>query len=323
MTSATVATDDKPCTPTGSCVRRTTKSRPVRCSRPVCIDAKRRYEKRLALRIERGERAHVPAGPIATRVRELQQRWKQNTIAAAAGIPKQTMRGVGNPAGPIYATVHRSIAARIMRLTADDLGPPEWVSAVGAIRRIQALCAIGWSLREQSIRGNFDAQHIISRGPGRRVTAETYDRIVTLYERLSMTPGPSDIAREHAKANRWAPPLAWDDEALDLPDAEPTGVQVGRAAKGYDEAAVDRAVAGELEGSALTPPERVDAVRRLNAEGLSDTKVAARLGITPRTVLRIRERAGIAASASQTNSGSGFRHLYRAEARKGRREVAA
>lgn len=45
----------------------------------------------------------------------------------------------------------------------------------------------------------------------------------------------------------------------------------------------------------LTPLERAEAIRRLNGRGLSDPKIAATIGCTPRAVLRIRQRVGIPA----------------------------
>lgn len=58
---------------------------------------------------------------------------------------------------------------------------------------------------------------------------------------------------------------------------------------GYDQVAVDRAVAGDVS-IRLTEPELVEAVRQLDAKGLSGAEIATVLGITTRTVQRHRAR---------------------------------
>lgn len=58
----------------------------------------------------------------------------------------------------------------------------------------------------------------------------------------------------------------------------------------YDPIAVDRAVAGDLNGAVLTVPERREAVRRLTDAGHPIRVIAERVKATPRTVVRIRAR---------------------------------
>lgn len=63
----------------------------------------------------------------------------------------------------------------------------------------------------------------------------------------------------------------------------------------YDEVAVQRRIDGD-HVVRLTPHETDEAVRRLNHQGLSDPQIADRLGITDRTVLRLRQRTGVPAT---------------------------
>ncbi len=58
-----------------------------------------------------------------------------------------------------------------------------------------------------------------------------------------------------------------------------------------DPVAVDRACAGELPAGRLTVSERTAAVSRLTRSGLSARQVSARMGVSPRTVVRARRRA--------------------------------
>lgn len=73
--------------------------------------------------------------------------------------------------------------------------------------------------------------------------------------------------------------------------ARPKGTQqwVGGPSKGEpDEIAVERAITGERVK--LSPVDRAEAVRRLTAEGRSALFIAEQLGITTRTVTRIRSK---------------------------------
>ena len=58
-----------------------------------------------------------------------------------------------------------------------------------------------------------------------------------------------------------------------------------------DLVAVERACAGELPAGWLTVSERAAAVSRLTGSGLSARQVGARIGVSPRTVVRARRRS--------------------------------
>lgn len=73
---------------------------------------------------------------------------------------------------------------------------------------------------------------------------------------------------------------------------------VGRVHSGLvDEIAVQRAVSGDLSIS-LSIAERCEAVRLLHRQGRSDGQIANTLGLTGRTVLRIRQNLNLPAVAS-------------------------
>lgn len=65
-----------------------------------------------------------------------------------------------------------------------------------------------------------------------------------------------------------------------------------------DDMAVERRLAGDLTIK-LTIAERRVCVRRLHALGMNDKPIAKRLGISDRTVLRIRKLLGLAANERQ------------------------
>lgn len=108
-------------------------------------------------------------------------------------------------------------------------GAPRAGDDLGTRRRIQALVALGWCYPELAARsGVSGAQvHKWAKG-GAYIRATSRDKIVGLYEALSMTHPPSDTpaqrrnakyARTIAAKRGWPPPLAWDD--IDDPNERP------------------------------------------------------------------------------------------------------
>lgn len=63
----------------------------------------------------------------------------------------------------------------------------------------------------------------------------------------------------------------------------------------FDWVQVERVINGGPP-TGLSRSERDEVIRRLNAAGLSDPQVAQRVAITPRTVLRVRNRLDIPAA---------------------------
>lgn len=102
---------------------------------------------------------------------------------------------------------------------------PRKVPATGTRRRIQALYRMGWT--GQHIADRLGVAHsqisIIQRGR-QVVLRSTAERMVAVYDQMSMTPGPSLITRQYAIRRGWAPPLAWDDDCIDDPAAKPDGI---------------------------------------------------------------------------------------------------
>ena len=229
-------------------------------------------------------------------------------IAAAAGLESSVVWKL------IYGDRGRNLAPskRIRPATADailavglDLAPGARIDSTGTARRIQALCALGYSLSQVGdqvgiLRSNFTD---IAHGRG-MVTVATAAAIRDLYDRWSMTIPPTETrvekyrvsrAKNYAKANGWVPPLAWDDDTIDDPsathDANPTPAPNSTT---VDSAAVDRALTGDV-ADRLSIADRREAVRTLHAQGYNDSRIAERIGITARTVLRIRQRLDLPA----------------------------
>lgn len=103
---------------------------------------------------------------------------------------------------------------------------------IGTRRRIQALIANGWSCAALALQHGVSSRRIQAlahqTGP---LTQTTAQGIQNLYDRLWDQPPPAttraqqqaaDRARKHAQELGWAVPLAWDDDEIDDPDAQPS-----------------------------------------------------------------------------------------------------
>lgn len=153
----------------------------------------------------------------------------------------------------------------------DKLG--QWTprqASIGTSRRLRALIAMGYS--QAHLAQLLDThQSWVSKlvyNPRQRVNADTATKVVALYDRISMTPGPSDRARSSARRRRWAPPLAWDDDTIDDPNASPClGIR-----------------------RPVPFPERYTELREL---GYTDLPIAAKLGIRPESLMRQLLRYGL------------------------------
>src|SRR5690606_27047973 len=97
----------------------------------------------------------------------------------------------------------------------------------GVGRRRRALNAIGYPTRllaaEVGTTQEVICDHL--RGERKFVLAPTDRRVRDAYDRLCMTPVPSEISAKIARRNGYAPPLAWDD--IDDPNEQHEGVRDG------------------------------------------------------------------------------------------------
>jgi len=179
-------------------------------------------------------------------------------------------------------------AARILAVQL-DLADGARVDSTGAVRRIQALVALGWSQMKLSDRLDINRTNFtpIAQGRRREITV-AHDRAVrALYNELSMQLPPNERhrdkisvsrTRKYAKTHGWLPPLAWDDETLDAPD--PALFEVADADEYLDEAAIYRRMHGD-KAVKLTVAEKAEVVRRLVQAGCSKNEIERRTGLNP------------------------------------------
>ena len=148
-------------------------------------------------------------------------------IAEVSGIPAVVMSRL---AGGKQPTVTRRVAAALTQVTVADLtrrdNPAGFVPKVGAVRRIQALQAIGHPAREIAASAGLTEREIyfIVNQKGRWISQARWVAVATAYAELSMTPGCSAKAQAIAAGAGYPPPLAGDDEDLDDPSAAAVGI---------------------------------------------------------------------------------------------------
>jgi hypothetical protein len=144
-------------------------------------------------------------------------------IASACGINKWQVHRIaartrrGQPSTLFHGTTRLVLAADIRD------GDSGMAPALGLTRRLQALVALGYTQDHVSAATGISQGLLsrITRGLANRSTARNWHAMVAYYDEVSMTPGPSSTARANARKRGWVPPLAWDDDTIDDPNARP------------------------------------------------------------------------------------------------------
>lgn len=188
--------------------------------------AEYRYQKRWRYDRAHGHTRTMPAQPVRAHIDALYMAGMSlSSIASAAGSTKSTVHNIFTGRNP---SIRKTTAAKILAVTAPldrprDPDDETFVPKVGAVRRIQALQALGW--RHDDMRAHSGViTHLVLSQPGGWITWRNHARIAAMYSALCMTPGPSAATRTRAVRRGWAPPLAWDEDSIDDPHAEPEGV---------------------------------------------------------------------------------------------------
>jgi hypothetical protein len=166
-------------------------------------------------------------------------------------------------------------------------------------RRIEALQALGWSLRLIAAEAGVTHSHLHEKAGRKFSWRTTFDAIDEAYQRLSMTLPPETTAGERSGAVRtrnsahrkgYAPPLAWDDIDTDEePNASPQNADWEHE---VDEAMVLRVVnEGGRRPRRLTNAEATECVRILIARGHNSTVIYEVYGLQANRYFRIERAA--------------------------------
>lgn len=227
-----------------------------------------------------GYRSYRPAKEALAIYLEIKERTKMNDrqIAAAAGFTHT--RNLSKLKTGEHERVQGGTYRRLVALR-DSTSAPVRVPAVGAQRRIHGLHRMGWTRAVIKQRLGFQTDHLGALDPAGLIPVEMHQKIVALYDELSMIPGPSERARNDAQKLGKAPPLAWDDDTIDDPKAKPNLTGGYRQVPGYiDHAKVVRRLRGD-KSIRLNKHEATEAVRILRARGVTGYAQEHAYGLNP------------------------------------------
>jgi hypothetical protein len=210
-------------------------------------------------------------------------------IATMAGEHPSALSTLMQEANSAYLTQirpERAQAYLAVRFDLDAVPDQHRVAGVGTARRIGALMRIGYSGADIARRLDVTLQAVAQYRNRPRLAAATARRVRDLYDELWDTPGRSVKAIRWAERHGWAPPLAWDDDTIDDPSAEPNVGTVVRLARG-----------------ATPSADTADNVRDvLTWEPLATSaRVADRLGMTVDAITQALGRAGASDLRDQLN----------------------
>lgn len=142
------------------------------------------------------------------------------------------------------------------------------IPAVGTVRRLRALHAIGYTgtaLAKMLGAGHGDMARVLLTGSQPNVRAATARRVAEIFRDLQLKPLPpsrtTSRAINRAKSLGWALPLEWDEDAIDDPSAQP-----------FKAALSDEDFARQYE--------------KWRARGYDNARIAELLGVRPRSLTK-------------------------------------
>jgi hypothetical protein len=208
-----------------------------KCRRPECVERFNTWQRDRLRAVAAGTwQPFIDATPVREHLRKLLAAGITfQRIEALTGIDWNTLRLYTQPAvkqgrGMIRQTTP-TVEAKILAIEPEPTLPGR-VDPTGTRRRIQALVATGWPLKELGPYVGIkpdNVRRILVRGA--TVYGTTAQAAIEAYEKLrSERPrkhGVSDIgvgrALRHARERRWAPPKYWDQHpgCIDDPHFEP------------------------------------------------------------------------------------------------------
>lgn len=207
-------------------------------------------------------------------------------VGELAGVCRQTVYAIiYDGVRPMGAT-----AAKLLAVT-PGMGPsPRWTPALGTVRQLRAMRALGWTNVDLGSATGIDWHSISQIALGRRAAVRpgSAAAVADVYAELAELPQPLPASRGRAIARKslWFPPLAWDDETIDDPAALPCLLPpVARVDRDL-ELLVQHVVAGHPVEP--TPEARAEIVRRMRGRRLADVAAAARCSTKRVSDLRIQ-----------------------------------
>lgn len=236
----------------------------------------------------RWNRGFIDAEPVRQHIRSLMAGGMTiRLIADLAGVSFKTICGLlyghhGQPARRI-----RSNTATALLDTSPSRPTPRTTDSLGTRRRAQALLTRGWAYAGLARRCGLRPDAFACALRAGRISSQTAATIAAVYDQLVTAPPPvgwvADRARRTAARRGYPPPLAWDDDTIDDPTAQPAH-DAPTDPNAVDTIAIERAISGDLPWTRLTAEERIAAYAELTARGWSPTRISRRFGLSGSTV---------------------------------------
>ena len=209
-----------------------------RCKCVPCAAANSRYESDRLRRNAYGRSNLVDAEPVRQHIANLSEQGvglKQITrlTGISGGVIAQIVYGITRADGtrrPPSVRVRRDTATKILAVTTQDRALASRVDPVGTTRRLQALIALGWSVRRLADDHQLDRQALDRALAGAPVLARTAAAVRVMFDAIGDRRPPETTpleraaasrARNVARAHRWPSPADWDDDDLDDPYSPP------------------------------------------------------------------------------------------------------
>lgn len=193
-------------------------------ARPQRLSATYQWQKKWRLDAAKGQLRTTGPAKAQAHVQALVTNYgvSVRSIAEIAGTGPQIISELnrGICTGMKVTTEHRILAIRAQ----DIFNRPNArgsVPAIGARRRLQALMVMGWRHQDLAPLLGFRTANL-NHQAGDWISKQKHEGVKELYDRLWNVKGPAgqQSLSRIAKAG-YAPPLAWDDDTIDDPNAVP------------------------------------------------------------------------------------------------------
>jgi hypothetical protein len=188
------------------------------CKCQPCLDTRRAAKKRERVNRQLGRPAHRDAAQARARLLELNKVMGWEDIAAAVDSSGSHLREIAS--GRLLRIKHTT-HAKIMAVRPEPTGG-QFIDATGSIRRVRALHAIGHTALVIADAAQTHRSRILPLLDGYpRLRRSLAIRIESAYSQLAERPGDNARARNRSQRERWAPPICWNDDTIDDPNAHP------------------------------------------------------------------------------------------------------
>ncbi|WP_152486520.1 hypothetical protein [Nocardiopsis lucentensis] len=228
------------------------------CNCPDCRQAGTEYDREYYRRRRLGLPTTdlVDAEPVRHHViRLMELGWSWDGLAKVTGVAHIDTLLYGRPSEnqPPLKRIGGLASRRILAVPLELVPTLKQIDAAGSRRRSQALQTLGYSVAWQAQQAQMARSSItrLLNGSSERILARHAVALRDVYDAHWNATAPltrhSKAVRTLAREKGYLPPLAWDDDLIDLPEDE-LAAEVARRAADMDSAELHRCYRARLEG---------------------------------------------------------------------------